>query len=209
MRYFLQTVFGLELAHVKMSGLRPAARLLTVAAVAAAMSLVGAPGKQPVPIAIDYPAERSIFPPEITPPTFLWRDPERGVVVWRIDVTFADGSPAIHVSSKGEGIRIGPIDPRAVGPTNRPPSLSTEQTESHTWTPDGGAWSEIKKRSVGRPAIVTITGFKGHDSNEPVSRGRVTIGTSKDPVGAPIFYRDVPLMPSEVAKGVIKPLAPA
>jgi hypothetical protein len=26
-------------------------------------------------------------------------------------------------------------------------------------------------------------------------------------MGAPIFYRDVPLMPSEVEKGVIKPLA--
>ncbi len=31
--------------------------------------------------------------------------------------------------------------------------------------------------------------------------------TSRDPVGAPIFYRDVPLMPSEVERGVIKPLA--
>ena len=31
--------------------------------------------------------------------------------------------------------------------------------------------------------------------------------TSADPVGAPIFYRDVPLMPSETEKGVIKPLA--
>ena len=29
-----------------------------------------------------------------------------------------------------------------------------------------------------------------------------------DPVGAPIFYRDVPLMPSETEKGIIKPLAP-
>ncbi len=32
--------------------------------------------------------------------------------------------------------------------------------------------------------------------------------TSKDPVGAPIFYRDVPLMPSETEKGIIKPLPP-
>ena len=40
-----------------------------------------------------------------------------------------------------------------------------------------------------------------------VSRGQVTIHTSTDPVGAPIFYRDVPLMPSETEKGVIKPLA--
>ncbi len=30
--------------------------------------------------------------------------------------------------------------------------------------------------------------------------------TSKDPVGAPIFYRDVPLMPSKQEDGVIKPL---
>ena len=26
-------------------------------------------------ITVDYPSEGSIFPPEITPPTFLWRDP--------------------------------------------------------------------------------------------------------------------------------------
>src|ERR1035437_2145397 len=26
-------------------------------------------------ITVDYPEEGSIFPPEITPPTFLWRDP--------------------------------------------------------------------------------------------------------------------------------------
>lgn len=32
--------------------------------------------------------------------------------------------------------------------------------------------------------------------------------TSQDPVSAPIFYRDVPLMPSDLEKGVTKPLAP-
>ena len=40
-----------------------------------------------------------------------------------------------------------------------------------------------------------------------MSIGSTTIETSSDPVGAPIFYRDVPLMPSETEKGVIKPLA--
>ncbi len=39
-----------------------------------------------------------------------------------------------------------------------------------------------------------------------MSRGQVIIRTSKDPVGAPIFYRNVPLMPTEGEKGVIKPL---
>src|SRR5439155_11171780 len=62
-------------------------------------------------------------------------------------------------------------------------------------------WAAIGRHSVGRAATVTITGRN--------SRGHVNIETSKDPVGAPIFYRDVPLMPSEVEKGVIKPLAPS
>jgi len=69
--------------------------------------------------------------------------------------------------------------------------------------PDAETWSAIKRRSVERPAIVTITGVRGSE----VSRGQVAIRTSKDPVGAPVFYRDVPLMPSELEKGVIKPLA--
>ena len=42
-----------------------------------------------------------------------------------------------------------------------------------------------------------------------MSQGAIHFQTSKDPVGAPIFYRDVPLMPSESEKGVIKPLAQA
>jgi tetratricopeptide (TPR) repeat protein len=37
----------------------------------------------------------------------------------------------------------------------------------------------------------------------------MTMRTSKDPVDAPVFYRDVPLMPSETQKGIIKPLDPA
>ena len=57
------------------------------------------------------------------------------------------------------------------------------------------------------PATVTITGFQDEQLDHPVSRGAVAIQTSQDPVGAPIFYRDVPLMPSELKKGVIKPLA--
>ena len=48
-------------------------------------------------------------------------------------------------------------------------------------------------------AAVTIAGFAGLD--QPVSRGRVAIEVSKDPVGAPIFYRDVPLSPGKTAQG--------
>ena len=55
-------------------------------------------------------------------------------------------------------------------------------------------------------AMITISGFNENDGKNVLSRGRVSIQTSKDPVGAPIFYRDVPLMPSETEKGIIKPL---
>jgi tetratricopeptide (TPR) repeat protein len=59
---------------------------------------------------------------------------------------------------------------------------------------------------VERPATVTIRGFRDENANQAVSQGQCTIETSKDPVGAPIFYRDVPLIPAPGEQGVIKPL---
>ena len=178
---------------------------LHILTAAAAVVLAGAQTS----IVVDYPADHSIFPPEITPPTFLWRDPAEAATLWLIDVSFADGLPAIHVRSKGERMTIGEIDPRCVAPTNQLPALTPNQAAARTWTPEAASWAEIKRRSAGHAATVTITGVREADPGRALSRGRVTIETSKDPVGAPIFYRDVPLMPSEVARGVIKPLAPA
>lgn len=159
------------------------------------------------PVTIDYPAEGSIFPPEITPPTFLWRDAASGATVWRISITFPGADAPIEAISRGERLQIGEIDPRCVARTNELPRLTPEQMAAHTWTPAPEIWDTIKKRSTERPAKITITGFTHEHAPEPVSRGEVTIQTSKDPVGAPIFYRDVPLMPSDIEKGVIKPLA--
>jgi Flp pilus assembly protein TadD len=159
-------------------------------------------------ITIDYPAQASIFPPEFPAPTWLWTDRDAKATFWEIHVTFADGAPGIRVESTGERMRIGPSDPRCVSSTNRPPALTPEQARAHTWVPDAATWSAIKQHSVARPATVVITGHRGRGSDPVLSRGQVSIQTSSDPVGAPIFYRDVPLMPSENEKGVIKPLAP-
>jgi Flp pilus assembly protein TadD len=160
-------------------------------------------------IAVDYPLPGSIFPPEILAPTFLWRDPAEATVRWwRVDVGFADHTPPIQVKAKGERMKVGTIDPRCVSDTNELPKLTPEQAAAHTWAPDAETWAAIKKHSVKKPATVTITGYSDDALKAPVSRGSVTLSTSKDPVGAPIFYRDVPLMPSETLKGVIKPLAP-
>jgi hypothetical protein len=55
---------------------------------------------------------------------------------------------------------------------------------------------------------VVVTGFRDENATQPLSRGQVAIQTSTDPVGAPIFYRDVPLLPAipQGEKGIIKPL---
>jgi tetratricopeptide (TPR) repeat protein len=159
--------------------------------------------QRPTAIAVDYPAEGSIFPPDISAPTFLWRDASPSATEWDIDVEFMDHSARIELQSPGLLMRVGEIDPRAAGETNKPPELTPQQAVSHTWQPDTPIWAAIKRHSV---AGATVT-FTGLANRRPVSRGRVTIRTSKDPVGAPIFYRDVPLMPSETEKGVIKPLS--
>jgi Flp pilus assembly protein TadD len=168
---------------------------------AAALELAG--------ITIDYPLSGAIFPPEITAPTFIWRDASESANRWRIEIRFGDGSAAMHFVSWGAGMSMGEIDTRCVSANNALPKLSAEQAAGHTWTPDAKAWERIKSRSVSGPAEVIIIGFREGDSRSALSNGKTTIQTSRDPVGAPIFYRDVPLMPSATEKGVIKPLAPA
>jgi hypothetical protein len=157
-----------------------------------------------LPISIDYPEDGSIFPPGITPPTFLWRD--AAGTSWSIDVTFAGKAPAIHVLSKGERMRIGAIDPDCVADSNDPPKLTLQQAAAWTWTPDAAAWAAIQSSSVAQPATVVITGYR--DGQTAFSQARMQLTTSPDPVGAPIFYRDVPLMPAAGVNGVVSPLAP-
>jgi tetratricopeptide (TPR) repeat protein len=158
------------------------------------------------PITIDYPTDRSIFPPELPPPTFLWRDAEAGATHWRIEVEFPGAAPRLQVKSGGERLQVGEIDPRCVGAV--PPTLTPELAAAHTWKPDPQTWAAIKNGSAAGAATVTITGFGDGRESRALSRGSISITTSKDPVGAPIFYRDVPLIPSPTVKGVIKPLPP-
>ncbi len=159
---------------------------------------------RPVPITIDYPADGSLFPPEFPAPAFLWRDTQSGATEWAIDIALPGRPTPLHIRTRGEKPQVGAIDPRAVSETNKPPALTPEQAAARLWRPETALWEAIKHASADAPATVTLTGYRGAAA---VSRGQVRIRTSTDPVGAPIFYRDVPLMPSETEKGVIKPLA--
>jgi tetratricopeptide (TPR) repeat protein len=181
-------------------------------ALASAVLLAGGvrasgPAPEVKPITVGYPSEGSLFPPDIIAPLFQWRDTESPASVWKIEVTFADHSRPIQVWSTGELMKLGELDTSLSGYV--PPTLTPEQAISHTWRPDAKTWAAIKKHSVKRNATISIAGYQSQGAAEPVSRGQVHIQTSDDPVGAPIFYRDVPLIPTppeESERGVIKPL---
>ena len=155
----------------------------------------------PSKIMVDYPEEGSIFPPEIAPPTFVWRDSATDANSWRIDISFADGTAPLRTISSGPRMQIGEIDPDCIIDTNQPPRLTPQQASAHTWVPDSALWQSIKNHPT---ATLRFAGLRGM---QEVSSGSVTIHTSKDEVGAPIFYRDVPLMPTQTQTGIIQPLA--
>jgi len=157
------------------------------------------------PISIDYPENRAMFPPGITPPTFLWRD--AAGTSWSVDITFADKATPIHLVSKGRHLQMGTIDPECVPNRDDPPKLTPQQAATWIWTPDADTWSMIQAHSVNQAATITIGGYR--EGTAALSQGSVDITTSPDPVGAPIFYRDVPLMPTKGTNGVVEPLAPS
>jgi tetratricopeptide (TPR) repeat protein len=178
----------------------------------AAVVLVGAlfasgPAPAVQPISVEYPSDGSLFPPDMIAPLFQWRDPDPAATVWKIEITFADHSHGMQFWSTGELMKLGELDTSLSGYVA--PTLTAEQEGSHTWRPDLKVWANIKKYSLRGPASVMITGYRSQGASDALSRGQVHMQTSTDPVGAPIFYRDVPLIPTSAEqgeRGVIKPL---
>ncbi|MBA7473579.1 Tol-Pal system protein TolB [subsurface metagenome] len=160
------------------------------------------------PLTIDYPLDESIFPPEIVAPVFFWHDSHEKTNTWLIDVAFEkEGSAHIYVIATSTPLPAPEIDPECISTTNELPSPTPYQASAKNWTPDPYVWSAIKENSAESEATVTIYGFNSTDPIQVLSCGRMTMKTSKDPVGAPIFYRDVPLMPAETKEGVIMPIS--
>ena len=158
-------------------------------------------------ITVDYPSQGSLFPPDIIAPLFQWRDTSEKATIWRIEVHFAEDAPKVELWSEGEKFHIRELDMNLVGFV--PPALTPEQEASHTWRPDPKVWDIIKQHSVRHAATVMIYGYSSRGAQQPLSVGQVEIQTSKDPVEAPVLFRDVPLLPAtkeQIERGVIKPL---
>ncbi len=114
-------------------------------------------------VSIQYPYDQAVFPPESVPPTFRWSTTIQDVDVWLVHVTFKAGEP---------------IDALA------------RDTE---WTPDDPTWKAVQARSLGSLARVSILGVNSRAGRAITVGTSFSLSTSKDRVGAPLFYREVPL----------------
>jgi len=116
------------------------------------------------------PLNETLFPPEIVPCTFAWEDASKADA-WLVLVEFSDA-----------GRRLCFLSPRT------------------QWRPKAPEWEEIKARSLEKRARVTVLGFQRAAPTSILSRGQISIATSKDKVGAPLFYREVNLPFLEAVK---------
>jgi len=158
-------------------------------------------------VTVDYPKDGSLFPPDFATPTLEWRDSDPRAKLWVIEFAFGDGGKPVRVKSQGEKLQLGPIDERCAKAGAVAPKLRPEQEAGHAYKPDAATWDQVKKHGVKHPVTVRFLGFEDEKAKKPVSNGEVTLQISRDPVGAPVFYRDVPLIPVPVGEhGVINPL---
>lgn len=122
----------------------------------------------PVPqsvLLIKYPTDGTMFPPEISTPTFRWTDSAREADRWLIEVELA----------------------------NFPSESIWQIVETNTWTPTDEQWVLMKRESVEQSLRVAVSGFHHSDQDQIKTNDSVDILTSTDEVGASIFYREVNL----------------
>ena len=115
-------------------------------------------------LTIKYPFNEAVFPPEVVSPVFRWKDDKPESDIWLVTIKFRDNNERMNF-------------------------LAHEQK----WKPKAKDWEAIKKRSSEKEAEVNIVGVNRSAPKEILSGGRISIGTSKHEVGAPLFYREVDL----------------
>jgi hypothetical protein len=115
-------------------------------------------------LTITNPYDQSIFPLDIASPTFSWKDNDPDSDGWLVAFSFKENRHSVYVVTKEQA-----------------------------WTPDKRTWELIKANSVNGSSTVAIVGFGNREDGEIISMGSVTFSTSKDVVGAPIIYKEMPL----------------
>lgn len=127
-------------------------------------------------IAITYPLNDTLFPPEIVAPTIRWEEGDSSVTKWHVLLRFPGESPALDSGNN------------AKQDDNKILRFVVEDT---SWQPKEDLWSEIKRRSTTNSAEIAVLGAT---PNGVVSASQsVSFSTSIHPVGDSIYYREVPL----------------
>ncbi|MCZ7639951.1 MAG: hypothetical protein M5U12_30230 [Verrucomicrobia bacterium] len=112
-----------------------------------------------------------MFPADLAPPTFHWLEVQPACDTWELTFEFGDGLPPLQA-----------------------------QATSTLWSPDPASWETIKSRSKANPSRVVLRGFRKAAPKTTHRQASLEFTTSPDPVGAPIFYRDVNLPFLEAVK---------
>ena len=115
-------------------------------------------------LTIQRPLDGTFFPPDIAPLAFQWEDTNSRSNMWLISFVFHDN--------------------------NAPMNIITNESE---WVPEQQQWETLKKRSFEKETSVIILGISSRLTTRILSAGEISIKTSEDPVGAPLFYREVNL----------------
>lgn len=115
-------------------------------------------------ITISYPGDGALFPPEIVAPTFWWTDANPKCTAWLVRIELRNAAPTLNFLTH---------EPR--------------------WTPSQQDWDIIKKASLEQAAHVVILGVGAGGAPKILTGARLSFATSKDEVGAPLFYREVNL----------------
>ena len=113
---------------------------------------------------IIHPCHGAVFPEDIASPEIIWEDSCPDSQLWLIIVDFKNMKHAIYFL-----------------------------TDQNRWTPNRHIWDIIKANSTGKRAVITILGFKRGKTFEITAKDDITISTSQDKLGAPIFYLHMPL----------------
>jgi hypothetical protein len=115
------------------------------------------------PLDLVNPLNGALFPQDIAAPKFRWKAGADRSDMWCVAV---GDSGSIALS----------------------PALDTAE-----WTPSDDQWEAIKKASLDKSVTVAVIGISRYAPERILAAANITISTSGDDVGAPIFYREVNL----------------
>ncbi|MBN2539554.1 MAG: PD40 domain-containing protein [Deltaproteobacteria bacterium] len=115
-------------------------------------------------VSVTNPLDGTLFPIDIASPDIEWKDADSGALLWLVRVTFEGEEQTVNYLTRGT-----------------------------SWTPDRKTWELIKEHSLNGSAVLSVFGIDTENGITITGRGQVSFATSRDSVGAPILFMQMPL----------------